>query len=48
MREVAHDEKAMFLIHASVKGMPEMYEISTGSREERVTWMTQIWDAIEQ
>lgn len=48
VREVAHEEKAMFLIYASASGMPEMYEIHTGSREERLTWMTLIWDAIEQ
>lgn len=38
----------MFLIYASASGMPEMYELHTGSREERITWMTLIWDAIEQ
>lgn len=44
VRDVAHEEKAMFLIH--VRG--EMYEIHTASQEERSTWMTLIWDAIEQ
>lgn len=48
VREVANEEKAMFLIYASAAGMPEMYEIHTSSREERITWMTLIWDAIEQ
>lgn len=48
VREVAHEDKAMFLISASASGMPKMYEIHTSSREERTTWMTLIWDAIEQ
>lgn len=48
VREVAHEDKAIFLINASASGMPEMYEIHTSSREERITWMTLIWDAIEQ
>lgn len=48
VREVAHEDKAMFLINASASGMPEMYEIHTSSREERITWMMLILDAIEQ
>lgn len=48
VREVAHEDKAMFLINASASGRPEMYEIHTSSREECGTWMTLIWDAIEQ
>lgn len=48
VREVAHEDKAMFLINASASGMPEMYEIHTSSREERNTWMTLIRDTIEQ
>ncbi|XP_073455325.1 rho guanine nucleotide exchange factor 18 isoform X1 [Aquarana catesbeiana] len=46
VREVANEEKAMFLISASLKG-PEMYEIHTASKEERNTWMTLIRGAVE-
>ncbi|XP_056133243.1 rho guanine nucleotide exchange factor 18 [Lampris incognitus] len=46
VREVAHEEKAMFLICAS-SNEPEMYEIHTTSKEERNTWMTQIRQAVE-
>lgn len=48
VRDVAHEEKAMFLIYASTSGMGEIYEIHTSSREERTTWMTLIWNAIQQ
>lgn len=47
VREVAHEEKAMFLICAS-SNEPEMYEIHTGSKEERNSWMTQIRQAAER
>uniref|UniRef100_A0A8C6U261 Rho/rac guanine nucleotide exchange factor (GEF) 18b n=1 Tax=Neogobius melanostomus TaxID=47308 RepID=A0A8C6U261_9GOBI len=47
VREVAHEEKAMFLICAS-SNEPEMYEIHTSSKEERNTWMTQIRQAVER
>nr|DBA28591.1 TPA: hypothetical protein GDO54_008920 [Pyxicephalus adspersus] len=46
VREVANEEKAMFLISASLTG-PEMYEIHTASKEERNTWMTLIRGAVE-
>lgn len=46
VREVAHEEKAMFLICAS-SNEPEMYEIHTSSKEERNTWMTHIRQAVE-
>ncbi|NXU90370.1 ARHGI factor, partial [Xiphorhynchus elegans] len=46
VREVANEEKAMFLISASMKG-PEMYEIHTGSKEERNSWMAHIRRAVE-
>ncbi|KAG7230735.1 hypothetical protein INR49_019548 [Caranx melampygus] len=46
VREVAHEEKAMFLICAS-SNEPEMYEIHTTSKEERNTWMTNIRQAVE-
>ncbi|XP_078279855.1 rho guanine nucleotide exchange factor 18 [Rhinoraja longicauda] len=45
VREVANEEKGMFLISASDEG-PEMYEIHTSSKEERNTWMAVIRDAI--
>nr|XP_020636687.1 rho guanine nucleotide exchange factor 18 isoform X4 [Pogona vitticeps] len=46
VREVANEERAMFLISASLKG-PEMYEIHTNSKEERNIWMEQIRRAVE-
>ncbi|XP_048415504.1 rho guanine nucleotide exchange factor 18-like isoform X3 [Stegostoma tigrinum] len=47
VREVANEEKGMFLISASDEG-PEMYEIHTNSKEERNTWMAVIRDAIDR
>ncbi|KAM4807837.1 LOW QUALITY PROTEIN: rho guanine nucleotide exchange factor 18 [Rhinophrynus dorsalis] len=46
VREVANEEKAMFLISASHSG-PEMYEIHTSSKEERNSWMALIRGAVE-
>ncbi|XP_028300598.1 rho guanine nucleotide exchange factor 18 isoform X2 [Gouania willdenowi] len=46
VREVAHEERAMFLICAS-SSEPEMYEIHTTSKEGRNTWMTHIRQAVE-
>ncbi|XP_050950408.1 LOW QUALITY PROTEIN: rho guanine nucleotide exchange factor 18a [Labeo rohita] len=46
IRDVAHDEKALFLISASSE-TPEMYEFHTSSGEERKTWRDQIWKAVE-
>ncbi|XP_042285262.1 rho guanine nucleotide exchange factor 18a [Thunnus maccoyii] len=46
VREVAHEDKAMFLICACTTTMPEMYEIHTGSREECISWMHQIREAV--
>ncbi|XP_055073138.2 rho guanine nucleotide exchange factor 18 isoform X2 [Misgurnus anguillicaudatus] len=46
VREVAHEERAMFLICAS-SNRPEMYEIHTASKEERNTWITNIRQAVE-
>ncbi|XP_077415749.1 rho guanine nucleotide exchange factor 18a isoform X2 [Vanacampus margaritifer] len=51
LREVAHEDKAMFLICACTstpQEVYEMYELHTGSREERVTWMGRIRDAINR
>lgn len=47
VREVAHEERAMFLICAS-SNEPEMYEIHTTSKEERNSWMTHIRQAAER
>lgn len=47
VREVANEEKAMFLISVSLRG-PEMYEIYTSSKEERDTWMAHIRRAVEK
>uniref|UniRef100_A0A3B3UW71 Rho/Rac guanine nucleotide exchange factor 18 n=1 Tax=Poecilia latipinna TaxID=48699 RepID=A0A3B3UW71_9TELE len=46
VREVAHEEKAMFLICAS-SNEPEMYEIHAASKEERNSWITYIRQAVE-
>lgn len=47
VREVANEERGMFLISASSTG-PEMYEIHTNSKEERSHWMRQIQEAVER
>ncbi|NXG68679.1 ARG28 factor, partial [Baryphthengus martii] len=46
VREVANEERGMFLISASSSG-PEMYEVHTNTREERNNWMKHIQDAVE-
>ncbi|KAE8636013.1 hypothetical protein XENTR_v10002813 [Xenopus tropicalis] len=46
VREVANEERGMFLISASSAG-PEMYEIHTNSKEERNGWMRQIQEAVQ-
>lgn len=46
VREVAHDNKAMFLICACTTSMPEMYEIHTSSKEERIVWTALIRGAV--
>ncbi|KAG8519263.1 Rho guanine nucleotide exchange factor 18, partial [Galemys pyrenaicus] len=46
VREVASEEKAMFLISASLPG-PEMYHMCTSSKEERNVWMAHIRRAVE-
>uniref|UniRef100_A0A3B5KT06 PH domain-containing protein n=1 Tax=Xiphophorus couchianus TaxID=32473 RepID=A0A3B5KT06_9TELE len=46
VREVANEEKGMFLISASSAG-PEMYEVHTSSKEERNTWMRLIREGEE-
>lgn len=48
VREVAMEEKAIFLICARTVGLPEMYEIRMGSREERITWEAIIREALER
>uniref|UniRef100_UPI003AAAB36D rho guanine nucleotide exchange factor 28-like n=1 Tax=Centroberyx gerrardi TaxID=166262 RepID=UPI003AAAB36D len=46
VREVANEERGMFLISASSVG-PEMYEVHTATREERNAWMRHIRQAVE-
>ncbi|CAL8249153.1 unnamed protein product [Merluccius merluccius] len=46
VREVANEERGMFLISASSVG-PEMYEVHTATREERNAWMRHIRRAVE-
>ncbi|XP_078283552.1 A-kinase anchor protein 13-like isoform X2 [Rhinoraja longicauda] len=38
VREVAHEEKGLFLISAAAQE-PEMYEVRASSKEERTNWM---------
>eukprot|EP00061_Rhincodon_typus_P015198 g42737.t1 len=38
VREVAHEERGLFLISAAAK-VPEMYEVHASSKEERTNWM---------
>nr|XP_046230151.1 rho guanine nucleotide exchange factor 28 isoform X2 [Scatophagus argus] len=46
VREVANEERGMFLISASAAG-PEMYEVHASTKEERNTWMRLIREAVE-
>uniref|UniRef100_H3DD59 Rho guanine nucleotide exchange factor (GEF) 28a n=1 Tax=Tetraodon nigroviridis TaxID=99883 RepID=H3DD59_TETNG len=46
VREVANEERGMFLISASAVG-PEMYEVHTTSKDERNSWMRHIRQAVE-
>ncbi|XP_076019628.1 rho guanine nucleotide exchange factor 28 isoform X3 [Genypterus blacodes] len=46
VREVANEERGMFLISASAAG-PEMYEVHSSSKDERNTWMRLIREAVE-
>ncbi|XP_028434061.1 rho guanine nucleotide exchange factor 28 isoform X4 [Perca flavescens] len=46
VREVANEERGMFLISASSLG-PEMYEVHTTTRDERNAWMRHIRQAVE-
>ncbi|XP_038133207.1 rho guanine nucleotide exchange factor 28-like isoform X1 [Cyprinodon tularosa] len=46
VREVANEERGMFLISASSVG-PEMYEVHTITKEERNAWMRHIRQAVE-
>uniref|UniRef100_A0A8B9KVR4 Rho guanine nucleotide exchange factor (GEF) 28a n=1 Tax=Astyanax mexicanus TaxID=7994 RepID=A0A8B9KVR4_ASTMX len=45
VREVANEERGMFLISASTAG-PEMYEVHTASKDERNAWMRLIREAV--
>lgn len=47
VREVANEERGMFLISASSVG-PEMYEVHTASKDERNGWMRHIRQAVER
>ncbi|KAG9332237.1 hypothetical protein JZ751_015528 [Albula glossodonta] len=46
VREVAHEEKAMFLICTS-SADPEMYEIHASSKDDCAAWMARIRQAVE-
>lgn len=45
VREVAHEEKGLFLISMGVRD-PEMVEVHASSREERNSWIQIIQDTI--
>ncbi|KAB5522559.1 hypothetical protein PHYPO_G00160970 [Pangasianodon hypophthalmus] len=45
VREVANEERGMFLISASSSG-PEMYEVHAASKDERNAWMRLIREAV--
>lgn len=45
VREVAHEEKAMYLICSCTSNM---YEIHTGSKDERIRWMSLIREAVNR
>lgn len=45
VREVAHEEKGLFLISMGVKD-PEMVEVHASSKEERNSWIHIIQDTI--
>lgn len=45
VREVAHEEKGLFLISMGVKD-PEMVEVHASSKEERNGWIQIIQDTI--
>ncbi|XP_037837851.1 rho guanine nucleotide exchange factor 18a isoform X2 [Kryptolebias marmoratus] len=47
VREVAHEDKGLYIICACTVGMAGMYEIYAGSKEERDKWMTLIREAVE-
>uniref|UniRef100_A0A3P9H5R4 Rho/rac guanine nucleotide exchange factor (GEF) 18a n=1 Tax=Oryzias latipes TaxID=8090 RepID=A0A3P9H5R4_ORYLA len=48
VREVAMEEKAMYLIYVSTSAMPEMYELHSSSKDQCLRWMALIrqakWD----
>ncbi|XP_053474284.1 rho guanine nucleotide exchange factor 28 isoform X3 [Ictalurus furcatus] len=46
VREVANEERGMFLISASSSG-PEMYEVHAATKDERKAWMRLIREAVE-
>lgn len=48
VREIANQEKGLFLISGDYSVGPEMYEIHTQTREERNTWMTLLRQATER
>ncbi|KAK5860234.1 hypothetical protein PBY51_021725 [Eleginops maclovinus] len=48
VRELANEDKAMYLICACTTSVPEMYEIHTRSPEECLTWMKLIREAVNR
>lgn len=48
VREVAHEDNALFLICGCTSGNPAMYEIHTSSKEDYISWMAVIRGAVEE
>uniref|UniRef100_A0A3B3IHA3 Rho/rac guanine nucleotide exchange factor (GEF) 18a n=1 Tax=Oryzias latipes TaxID=8090 RepID=A0A3B3IHA3_ORYLA len=48
VREVAMEEKAMYLIYVSASAMPEMYELHSSSKDECLRWMALIRQAVDR
>uniref|UniRef100_A0A3Q2P8D0 Rho/rac guanine nucleotide exchange factor (GEF) 18a n=1 Tax=Fundulus heteroclitus TaxID=8078 RepID=A0A3Q2P8D0_FUNHE len=46
VREMAHEEKGMYIICACASGLGKMYELHSSSVEECQTWMNLIRDAV--
>ncbi len=48
VREIANQERGLFLISGDCSVGPEMYEIHTQTREERNMWMTLLRQAADR
>lgn len=48
VREVAMEEKAMYLIYMSTGALPEMYELHCSSKDDCLQWMAVIRRAVDR